>query len=81
MIKNHQQILGGDFMTDTVALRSRIEKSGLKYCRIASQMGISSYSLQKKIDNLVEFKASEIVKLASILSLTDSERTAIFFAS
>ena len=66
-------------MTDTSALRQAIEKSGLKYGRIAEEMGISSYSLQKKIDNIVEFKASEIAKLVSLLSLSDAERNAIFF--
>ena len=68
-------------MTDTLALRKAIKKSGLKYGRIAEAMGISAYSLQKKIDNIVEFKASEINKLASLLSLNDTERSSIFFAS
>ena len=67
-------------MTDTAALRSAIEKSGLKYGKIAAEMGISSYSLQKKIDNIVEFKASEILRLSSLLSLSESERSCIFFA-
>lgn len=67
-------------MTDTLALRQAIVKSGLKYGRIAEEMGISSYTLQKKIDNVVEFKASEIAKLSSLLSLGDAERSSIFFA-
>lgn len=67
-------------MTDTLALREAIEKSGLKYGRIAKEMGISSYTLQKKIDNIVEFKASEIKKLSSLLSLSDAQRSSIFFA-
>lgn len=68
-------------MTDSVALRNAIEKSGLKYSKIASEMGISSYTLQKKIDNITEFKASEIVKLTSLLSLKRSEVNSIFFAA
>lgn len=68
-------------MTDSVALRSAIEKSGLKYGKIASEMGVSYYTLQKKIDNITEFKASEIVKLASLLSLKKSEVNSIFFAA
>lgn len=68
-------------MTDSVALRSAIEKSGLKYSKIASEIGISSYTLQKKIDNITEFKASEIVKLTSLLSLKRSEVNSIFFAA
>ena len=67
-------------MTDTIALRKAIEKSGLKYGRIAKEMGISSYTLQKKINNVVEFKASEIKKLSSLLSLSDAQRSSIFFA-
>ena len=67
-------------MTDTMALSKEIEKSGLKYGRIAEEMGISSYTLQKKIDNIVEFKASEIKKLSSLLSLSDAQRSSIFFA-
>lgn len=67
-------------MTDTQALRKAIEKSGLKYGRIAMEMGITPYTLQKKIDNVVEFKASEIAKLSSLLSLGDAERSSIFFA-
>lgn len=66
-------------MTDTQALRLAIERSGLKYGRIAKEIGISTYTLQKKIDNIVEFKASEIAKLSSILALDDAERSAIFF--
>lgn len=68
-------------MTDTAALRHAIERSGLKYGRIAAEMGISSYTLQKKIDNIVEFKASEIVKLSALLSLGEADRNAIFFAT
>lgn len=67
-------------MTDTKALRAVISESGLKYKRIAAEMGICPYSLQKKIDNKAEFKASEIVKLASLLSLSNSDRNSIFFA-
>lgn len=68
-------------MTDSAALRRAIEKSGLKYGKIAAEMGISTYTLQKKIDNITEFKASEIVKLTALLSLKRSESNAIFFAT
>lgn len=67
-------------MTDSTALRKAVDKSGLKYIKIAGEMGISPYTLQKKIDNETEFKASEIVKLCVLLSLSDMERSAIFFA-
>lgn len=67
-------------MTNSVALRDAVDRSGLKYIKIAGEMGISSYTLQKKIDNETEFKASEIVKLSTLLSLSEAERSAIFFA-
>lgn len=67
-------------MTDTLALRAAIEKSGLKYSKIAEEIGITAYSLQKKICNVTEFKASEIAKLASLLSLKKTEINSIFFA-
>lgn len=67
-------------MTDSVALRSAIKNSGLKYGALAERIGITAYSLQKKIDNRVEFKSSEIAKLADILGLTGDAFNAIFFA-
>ena len=67
-------------MTNTTALRDAVSRSGLKYRAIAGEMGISPYTLQKKIDNETEFKASEIVRLSDLLDLSDAERNAIFFA-
>lgn len=66
-------------MTNTKRLRDIIDKSGLKYCFIAKQLGISSYALQLKIDNRNEFKVSEVNKLSALLSLSVKERDAIFF--
>lgn len=68
-------------MTDSAALRGAIEKSGLKYKKIAEEMGVSTYTLQKKIDNITEFKASEIHKLSSLLALSTMESNSIFFAA
>lgn len=47
---------------------------------IADTIGISRHSLYSKIENDTEFKASEIVKIAEVLRLSDAERDAIFFA-
>lgn len=66
-------------MTDTDKLNEAIEMSGLKLIFIADKMGLSAYGLSKKINNITEFKASEIAKIAEILSLQVSERDAIFF--
>ena len=67
-------------MTDTKALRQKIKNSGLKYKYIAEQLSLSPYCLQLKIDNVFEFKVSEVNKLSSILSLTATEKDSIFFA-
>ena len=66
-------------MTDTTTLRSIIVNSGLKYKAIAEIMGLTPYSLQMKIDNETEFKASEIDTLANTLGMDMQQRDAIFF--
>lgn len=66
-------------MTDSDSLRKEIKNSGYLYKFIASKLGITTYGLQRKIDNLSEFKASEIAILSQLLNLTESKRTAIFF--
>lgn len=67
-------------MTDTKRFRDAVKRSGLKYKHIAFELGITPYGLQKKIDNLTEFKASEIVKISEMLRLSEKERANIFFA-
>lgn len=66
-------------MTDTCALRSIIADRGFKYKNLAEIMGLSAYALQMKIDNVTEFKASEIDTLANTLGLDMQQRDAIFF--
>lgn len=67
-------------MTDTYKLRCYIIKSGLTLKRIAKLMGITYYSLQKKMNNTVEFKASEIAELSKILRIHDpKDIQTIFF--
>lgn len=69
-------------MTDTAALKKRIEISGLKQEFIAKKIGLSSYGFAKKRDNESEFKPSEIDALCRILHIdTLEERFAIFFAN
>ena len=52
-------------MTDTKMLEKAINDSGLKRSFIASQIGITAYTLALKIDNKKEFKA--LVKDADAL--------------
>lgn len=58
-------------MTDSLKLKAAIVASGLSRKAIADELGISLYSLQKKINNITEFKASEISKLSKILNISD----------
>lgn len=68
-------------MTDTEKLKEAIDKSGLKISGILERMGIKSYyTLQMKIENRQEFKASEISKLCEILHLDAAQMNEIFFA-
>lgn len=64
-------------MTNTRLLNAHITMSGLKREEIANKLGLSLYSLQKKINNKVEFKASEIYNLSAILGIENKD--SIFF--
>ncbi len=65
-------------MTDTVKLRQRIRDSGYRMSFISSAIGISRYSLQRKIDNDSEFKISELYSLSRLLGLTLEEIDILF---
>ena len=67
-------------MTNTPVLEQYIENSGYKRNFIAKQLGITSYTLAMKIQNVSEFKASEIDILCSLLGIDIKERMQIFFA-
>ena len=67
-------------MTNTKALLSKIALCGFTQKYIAEKLGISYQSYRRKVHNLNEFTASEIVVLSETLNLTAKERDAIFFA-
>lgn len=67
-------------MTDSKALREWINSRGYKLRFIAGKLNITPYSLQKKIDNETEFKASEIAIFSHDLGMPNSIRDKIFFA-
>lgn len=67
-------------MTNTKTLKELIVQSGLKCIYIAEQLGISRYSLQKKIENKSEFKVSEVNALCNLLKINSLEqKEEIFF--
>lgn len=66
-------------MVDTQKLCKRIDESGLKKYYIASKVGLTTYGLQKKINNQTQFKANEIEELCIILKIkTLEEKEKIF---
>ena len=68
-------------MTNTTMLVTFIDNSGFKRSHIAKKLGITSYTLARKIENKSEFKANEIEILCNLLSIDKEERMAIFFAN
>lgn len=68
-------------MTNTTELNRLIEASSESKEGIASKLGISLSSLNNKIANRTEFKASEIDMLQNVLHLSKQAVFAIFFAS
>lgn len=67
-------------MTNTELLRQKIEESGYKMRFLAEKIGVTYQGFLYKVNNRSEFKASEIKTLCLLLSLSDKEREAIFFA-
>lgn len=69
-------------MTNTKLLNEKIVESGLKRKFIAEKLGLSTYGLQRKIENISEFKASEISILCDVLDIkVATEKEKIFFAN
>lgn len=68
-------------MTDTRLLSQVINDSGITITALAKKLGITRESFYKKMNNETEFKASEIISLQNILSLTNQIRDNIFFAT
>ena len=66
-------------MTNTQLLREKMEQSGYKLRFIATKAGLTYQGLLNKLNNVREFKASEIKALSDLLNLSEAERTAIFF--
>lgn len=67
-------------MTDTTKLKVAILMSGISHDKIAYQLGIARETLWRKINNITEFKAREIMLLQDILHLSNEERDSIFFS-
>lgn len=66
-------------MTNTKKLRALILECGLTQEQVAAHLGITPASLNYKINNKREFKASEIKALAELLNIPNEDVTGIFF--
>ena len=72
---------GGEIVTNTRLLIEKINASGYKRSYIAKALGLTAYGLANKIQNVTEFKASEINALCELLKIEKpEEKEAIFFA-
>ena len=65
------------FLTATNKLKAKLSEKGLTRSEIADKLGISMQSFSYKLNNKVEFKASEIKKLCKELDILDKD--AYFF--
>lgn len=66
-------------MTATNLIKAKMQEHKLTNAQVADMLGISSQSFSYKLNNRVEFKASEIIKLCDILKIEDKE--SYFFAN
>lgn len=67
-------------MTNTEEVKKIILEKGLKLQYVAQILGITRYSLSKKLENKNEFKASEITALCKLLCIASlKERDRLFF--
>lgn len=64
-------------MTNTLKLKALIMEHGFTQEEVAKRLGISAQSMNAKINNKREFKASEITIMIDLLKITDI--SAIFF--
>lgn len=67
-------------MTDTLSLEIAIKRAGLTKREVAKRLNLSEMGLYQKMNNITEFKASEISNLYEILNLGSlEEQQRIFF--
>ena len=65
-------------MTDKEELEIAILRSGLTKHEVAQKLGLSDMGFYKKLNNITEFKASEIATFQKMLHIQSIDK--IFFA-
>lgn len=68
-------------MTDIIELEIAIKRARISKKELANRLNISLQTLYNKLNNSVEFKASEVLKICKILELSNADRERIFFAN
>ncbi len=67
-------------MVDTIELEVMIKRANLTKKAIFKELGISTMSLYKKINNQSEFRTKELAKLVDLLGIENlKELSGIFF--
>ena len=65
-------------MTNTLELEIAIKRAGLTKREVSKRLGLSEMGLYKKLNNITEFKASEIYSLCEMLNIENKDE--IFFS-
>lgn len=68
-------------MTRTEDLKILMLRKQISGRELAHNLGITENSFSRKINNITEFKASEIRIVSKVLSLSESESNYIFLQS
>lgn len=68
-------------MIDRYMLENALKDSGLKREKVAELLGMTRFTLLRKIRGDTEFTASELAALKSVLRLNTTAFRRIFFAS
>lgn len=66
-------------MTNTNEFKAALVRKGMTAGDLAELIGISRQSLSYRMNNIVEFRISEVEKISQILELTLEEKNLIFF--
>lgn len=66
-------------MVDKERLEKAIKASGIKGKSLAKKLGISYHTFSNKMNNLTEFKISEVLALEYELRLSEEDTRQIFF--
>lgn len=68
-------------MTNTNEFKAALVRKGITSGELAEMIGLSRQSLSYRMNNIVEFRISEVEKIAQILGLNLEEKNLIFFGS